>query len=43
MVRQKDPEARDLETVDERAKIVDFLENVGGAKVQRNHEGRKCT
>ena len=43
MARQRDHEASDLETIDERAKIVESLENIGGAKVQRNHDGRKCT
>ena len=30
-------EARNLETIDEKAKTIDLFENIGGAKMQRNH------
>ena len=39
----EDREAQNLETVDERAKIVESLENIGGEESQRDDEGRKCS
>ena len=43
MAWQKDHEARKLETIDERAKIVESLGNIGDVKSQRNHERRTCS
>ena len=43
VAQQKDHEARNLEAADERAKNMDPLQNIGGAKIQIDHEGREWT